>query len=118
MKQWIRVAAFRGGHKWVQQFDQVRLGRAAEDPLPLKEQGVYLITGGVGGVVWPLPSLWRVVAAPNSFYLFGHSFPLERVGTAGWLNMASMTLPVQRFGGYGNLRKWVLTLWLPQPMLP
>jgi acyl transferase domain-containing protein len=43
--------AWRGGRRWVQSFEPVRLEPAPErSPLrPLREQGVYLITGGLEG---------------------------------------------------------------------
>jgi non-ribosomal peptide synthase protein (TIGR01720 family) len=44
------VIAYRGGHRWAQSFEPVRMdgrsGRAAR----LREGGVYLITGGLGGI--------------------------------------------------------------------
>jgi acyl transferase domain-containing protein len=42
--------AYRGGHRWVQTFEEVRLENAAEKRTRLRKRGVYLITGGLGGV--------------------------------------------------------------------
>lgn len=42
--------AYRGGHRWVQTFEEVRLESAAGKKSRLRENGVYLITGGLGGV--------------------------------------------------------------------
>ncbi len=43
-----RVVAYRGRHRWTQGFEAARLGReAAAAATPLKEGGVYLITGGL-----------------------------------------------------------------------
>jgi non-ribosomal peptide synthase protein (TIGR01720 family) len=44
-----KVVAYRNGRRWVQTFDRVRMGRG-ETPPRLREKGVYLITGGLGGV--------------------------------------------------------------------
>jgi acyl transferase domain-containing protein len=44
------VVAYRGGHRWVQTFEEVRLEKDADGSSPLRENGVYLITGGLGGV--------------------------------------------------------------------
>lgn len=44
------VVAWRGEERWVERFEPVRLGRADERRLPLRDQGVYLITGGLGGI--------------------------------------------------------------------
>jgi NADP-dependent 3-hydroxy acid dehydrogenase YdfG len=41
--------AWRGGRRWVKHFEPVRLP-AGEERLPVKQQGVYLITGGLGGI--------------------------------------------------------------------
>jgi acyl transferase domain-containing protein len=42
--------AYRGRHRWVQTFEAVRLNEASEPGLRLRERGVYLITGGLGGI--------------------------------------------------------------------
>lgn len=44
------VVAYRGKHRWVQSFEPVRLEKPAEEPSRLREAGVYLITGGLGGI--------------------------------------------------------------------
>lgn len=47
-----RIIAYRGFHRWVQTFEPVRLDKAVEETprLKLREGGVYLITGGLGGI--------------------------------------------------------------------
>ncbi|GAA6624131.1 SDR family NAD(P)-dependent oxidoreductase [Scytonema sp. NUACC26] len=42
--------AYRGNHRWVQHFEPVRLGKDTAKTLRLREKGVYLITGGLGGI--------------------------------------------------------------------
>jgi acyl transferase domain-containing protein/NADP-dependent 3-hydroxy acid dehydrogenase YdfG/acyl carrier protein len=44
------LVAYRGKHRWVQTFEAVRLNEAIEPKLRLRERGVYLITGGLGGI--------------------------------------------------------------------
>ncbi|HKG23469.1 MAG TPA: SDR family NAD(P)-dependent oxidoreductase, partial [Blastocatellia bacterium] len=44
------VITYRGGLRMVQDFEPVRLGANGEESRPLREEGVYLITGGLGGV--------------------------------------------------------------------
>ncbi len=44
------VVAWRGDERWVERFDPVRLPAADPARLPLRERGVYLITGGLGGL--------------------------------------------------------------------
>jgi acyl transferase domain-containing protein len=48
------VAAYRGGQRFVQGFDRVKLPAAVGRPARLREQGVYLVTGGLGGVTFVL----------------------------------------------------------------
>ncbi|HYG64726.1 MAG TPA: SDR family NAD(P)-dependent oxidoreductase, partial [Thermoanaerobaculia bacterium] len=43
------VAGLRGPHRWVQAFQPVRLDEGAGTPR-LREGGIYLITGGMGGI--------------------------------------------------------------------
>jgi natural product biosynthesis luciferase-like monooxygenase protein len=45
-----RVVAYRGNHRWVQTFEPLSLGAAESRAPHLKERGVYLITGGLGGM--------------------------------------------------------------------
>lgn len=43
------VVAYRGGHRWVQNFESIQLD-SADSLTRLREGGVYLITGGLGGI--------------------------------------------------------------------
>jgi phthiocerol/phenolphthiocerol synthesis type-I polyketide synthase E len=43
------VVAYRWRHRWVQDFEQFKLN-VSDAPARLKDQGVYLITGGMGGM--------------------------------------------------------------------
>jgi acyl transferase domain-containing protein len=45
-----QVLAYRQGRRWVQAFEPVALPAAPAARLPLRERGVYLITGGLGGI--------------------------------------------------------------------
>ena len=42
------VVAYRGHHRWVQTFEPVKLEKTANTRL--RQKGVYLITGGIGGI--------------------------------------------------------------------
>jgi non-ribosomal peptide synthase protein (TIGR01720 family) len=44
------VVAYRGRHRWVQTFEPVRWGEKSNETSRLREGGVYLITGGLGGL--------------------------------------------------------------------
>ncbi|MEM6403913.1 MAG: SDR family NAD(P)-dependent oxidoreductase, partial [Cyanobacteria bacterium P01_D01_bin.116] len=45
-----KIIAYRGVNRWVQGFEPVRFEKATADLPRLKEKGVYLITGGLGGI--------------------------------------------------------------------
>nr|QEO74273.1 short-chain dehydrogenase/reductase SDR [uncultured bacterium] len=45
-----QVVAYRGSHRWAQAFEPVRLDGGARRGRRLREKGVYLITGGLGGI--------------------------------------------------------------------
>jgi acyl transferase domain-containing protein/thioesterase domain-containing protein/acyl carrier protein len=44
------VIAYRGQHRWVQTFEPVRLEQQTSETHKLRDKGVYLITGGLGGI--------------------------------------------------------------------
>jgi acyl transferase domain-containing protein/acyl carrier protein len=45
------ISAYRRGHRWLETLEPARLGEVpAHGPSRLRERGVYLITGGLGGV--------------------------------------------------------------------
>lgn len=45
-----QVIAYRGNHRWQQAFEPVRVDASLEQTPRLTERGVYLITGGLGGI--------------------------------------------------------------------
>ena len=45
-----QVIAYRGTNRWVQSFEPVRFDEAKIGKARLREKGVYLITGGLGGI--------------------------------------------------------------------
>lgn len=44
------IVAFRGLSRWTQEFEKMELGKAANSPIKIKQKGVYIITGGLGGI--------------------------------------------------------------------
>lgn len=44
------VVAYRNNHRWLQFFEPVSLEQPGDDLSPLREGGVYLITGGLGNI--------------------------------------------------------------------
>jgi phthiocerol/phenolphthiocerol synthesis type-I polyketide synthase E len=76
------IVAYRGAHRWVPTFQPVKLEHSDEQPALLRTQGVYLITGGLGGVGLQLADyLVRTVKA--RLVLIGRSNPTE--GQMLWL---------------------------------
>lgn len=45
-----KIVAYRGLYRWVQSFEPVRLEKSGAISPRLREKGVYLITGGLGGI--------------------------------------------------------------------
>ena len=45
-----RQVALRGGRRWVQVWEPIRLDGADAEPPRVRDNGVYLVTGGLGGI--------------------------------------------------------------------
>jgi acyl transferase domain-containing protein/acyl carrier protein len=45
-----QVIAYRGNNRWLQTFETVRLNESLKETPQLRKGGVYLITGGLGGI--------------------------------------------------------------------
>jgi acyl transferase domain-containing protein/acyl carrier protein len=44
------VVAYRGRYRWIGSYDRIRLDALDKKPARLREHGVYMITGGLGGI--------------------------------------------------------------------
>ena len=78
------LVAYRAGRRFVQEFRPVRLEDAGHEPARLREKGVYLITGGLGGLGLVLAEhLARKVGA--RLVLTGRTELPARDDWAGWL---------------------------------
>ncbi|MEV5988019.1 SDR family oxidoreductase [Streptomyces sp. NPDC052051] len=72
------VLAWRGSHWWARTFDPVPLEAGEPDSGRLRDEGVYLITGGLGGIGLALAEhLARSVRAPAIGLLGRGTFPPE-----------------------------------------
>ncbi|BBD60568.1 beta-ketoacyl synthase [Nostoc sp. HK-01] len=80
-----QVIAYRGHHRWVQYFAAIQLDTPIQENPRLRKNGVYLITGGLGGVGLALAEyLAKTVQA--KLILFGRSpFPQTHEWTQ-WLS--------------------------------
>ncbi|MEH1968895.1 type I polyketide synthase [Nostoc sp.] len=80
-----RLIAYRGLNRWVQSFEPVRFDKAKIEKPPLRERGVYLITGGLGGIGLVLAEyLARTVQA--KLLLVGRSALPEKDEWSQWLS--------------------------------
>ncbi|MEM7125916.1 MAG: SDR family NAD(P)-dependent oxidoreductase [Chloroflexota bacterium] len=77
--------AYRGRHRWVQTFQPLSFSDESLDkkPLRVKEKGVYLITGGLGGIGLTLAA-YLATFQTKLILVDRKSFP-KRQTWAGWL---------------------------------
>ena len=79
-----RVVAYRGQHRWVRSFAPTPLAAFNESPVQFRQNGVYLITGGLGGIGLALADyLARTVQA--KLVLTGRSAFPPRAQWTDWL---------------------------------
>ncbi|HET7504169.1 MAG TPA: type I polyketide synthase, partial [Kofleriaceae bacterium] len=80
-----RVAALRGSHWWARRFEPLPLDAAPAGASRLRDRGVYLITGGLGGIGLALAEhIARSAVSPVLALLGRSAFPPEDAWPA-WL---------------------------------
>ncbi|MDZ8110303.1 MAG: SDR family NAD(P)-dependent oxidoreductase [Nostoc sp. DedQUE12a] len=80
-----KLIAYRGLNRWVQSFEPVRFERTKTEKPRLREKGVYLITGGFGGIGLVLAEyLARTVQA--KLLLVGRSALPQKNEWSRWLS--------------------------------
>ncbi|GBC61780.1 type I polyketide synthase [Desulfonema ishimotonii] len=80
------VVALRGAHRWIQTFEPVRLAHpAGNEQSRLREKGVYLITGGLGGMGLALAE-YLAQAVKARLILTGRSAFPEPTEWESWLS--------------------------------
>jgi acyl transferase domain-containing protein/acyl carrier protein/2-polyprenyl-3-methyl-5-hydroxy-6-metoxy-1,4-benzoquinol methylase len=80
-----QCVAYRGHYRWIQDFEAVELQTTATTDSPLKEGGVYLITGGLGGVGLALGE-YLAQSVKAKLVLIGRSHFPERHEWEKWLD--------------------------------
>ncbi len=85
----VRVAAFRHGQRWEQTYEPQRLTESAS--VPLRDRGVYLITGGLGGIGLVLRAGWRESRRRGWYSPPGGPSRRARTGRAGWPRIEPQT---------------------------
>jgi phthiocerol/phenolphthiocerol synthesis type-I polyketide synthase E len=78
------VVAFRGKHRWHQTLASLPLSGTCDKPARVRQQGVYLITGGLGGLGLACAQ-YLAQAAPTRLVLLGRTPLPERTHWEHWL---------------------------------
>jgi len=73
------AVAYRGKHRWVQVFEPVYLKESGHQPTCLRDRGVYLITGGLGGVGLELAEYLACTARARLVLISRRQFPQKEV---------------------------------------
>jgi acyl transferase domain-containing protein len=68
-----RIVAYRGGQRWVQRFEPTRL--EAQEPLRLRADGVYLISGGLDGTGFAIAEQLAALSPLRLVFLADEPFP-------------------------------------------
>jgi acyl transferase domain-containing protein/acyl carrier protein len=90
-----KLIAYRGLNRWVQTFEPVRFDKTNLEKPRLREKGVYLITGGLGGVGFVLAAyLAKTVQA--KLLLLGRSALPQRDEWEKWLSTHDETDSISR----------------------
>jgi amino acid adenylation domain-containing protein/non-ribosomal peptide synthase protein (TIGR01720 family) len=89
------VVALRGGRRWVQEFHQLSLDISPEAPAPLREGGVYLVTGGTGGLGIELARHLSASAKARIALVSSGSVP-DRQQWSGWIRQHGEDDPKSR----------------------
>jgi acyl transferase domain-containing protein len=69
--------AYRGRHRWVQIFEPIRLTQQSSVPQKLRDKGVYLITGGLGGIGLVLAEYLAKTVQAKLILTMRSSFPAK-----------------------------------------
>ena len=67
--------AYRGIYRWVQTFEQIKLDQATKARSRLKQEGIYLITGGLGGIGLTIAQYLAETVKAKIILLGRSSFP-------------------------------------------
>jgi amino acid adenylation domain-containing protein len=78
------IIAYRGTHRWIHVLEPAKLSRLHEIPLVLKPNGIYLITGGLGGMGLVLAEFLSKAVKPK-LILTGRSDLPEKKEWSHWL---------------------------------
>jgi len=80
----VRLLAYRGRERWEQTFTPLRLQSPEDAALPLRSKGVYLVTGGLGGIGLEI-ARYLAKQVEARLVLIGRSVPPDRGEWDKWL---------------------------------
>lgn len=89
------LVAYRGHHRYVQTFESLHIGETQGSPLSLRAQGVYLITGGLGGLGLVLAE-YLAQCVQAKLVLIGRSAFPERADWYQWLSTHEEQDPISQ----------------------
>jgi len=69
------IIAYRGNHRWVSTFEATRLEKNRGTSRKLREKGVYLITGGLGGIGFTLAEYLAKTVGAKLILTMRSAFP-------------------------------------------
>lgn len=72
-----KTVAYRGGQRWVRDFEKVKLEERNPPAIQLRHEGTYMITGGLGGIGLALAEYLARQAQARLVLLSRSSFPGE-----------------------------------------
>jgi acyl transferase domain-containing protein len=78
------IIAYRGSYRWVQTFESLHLDNVSETTAILRKRGVYLITGGLGGIGLELAEYLAQQVSANLVLVGRSDFP-KREEWKNWL---------------------------------
>jgi non-ribosomal peptide synthase protein (TIGR01720 family) len=107
------VIAYRGRHRWSQTFEPMPLRGSTERSLRLRPGGVYLITGGMGGIGLELAEHLALVAQAKLILTGRSAFP-EKEDWDEWLaahdEQDAVSYKIRKLRSIENLGAEVLVL--------
>ncbi|MCC5666140.1 SDR family NAD(P)-dependent oxidoreductase [Nostoc sp. CHAB 5784] len=72
------MIAYRGKHRWVQTFEPIQLEEPNQETIPIRDEGVYLIIGGLGDIGLVLAEYLAQTAHAKLILTGRSSFPLKQ----------------------------------------
>lgn len=89
------IVAYRGNHRWVQSYEKVRLEKSMRTEFRIRRGGVYLITGGLGGLGLVFAEYLAKTAGAKLILTGRSRFPQKKEWDE-WLASHSIRDPISR----------------------